>query len=227
MPHTPRVPIGSIMLSKGYLTEAELRNAQLQSRLSGEELEAVLVRMELVDEWHLASARAIQWGYPVLGRDRISQSVDADLPLTLIRAFSAVPLHYSSSAKRLVMGFVYRVDHSLLQSLEQATGCRPEPCFITPTELHYQMERLETAQENREIMLEDSMTALEMSNVVGGLALEIRARNASLSRCRDYVWMRLSGNRQMIDVLFRCRRSNVARKCDTFLTSTQGIRAAG
>jgi hypothetical protein len=47
--------------------------------------------MELVDEWHLASARAIQWGYPVLGRDRISQSVDADLPFTLMRAFSAVP----------------------------------------------------------------------------------------------------------------------------------------
>jgi hypothetical protein len=227
MPHTPRVSIASVMLSKDYLTEDELRSAQAHSRVSGEDLEAVLVRMGLVDEWHLASARAIQWGYPVLGRDRISQSVDADLPLTLMRGFSAVPLHYSSSAKRLVMGFVYRVDHSLLDSLEQVTGCRAEPCFITPTELHYQMERLEAARENREIILEDSMTAGEMANVVGGLALEIRARDVSLSRCRDYVWMRLSGKRRMIDVLFRRRRPNVARKRDNFLPSTQGIQAAG
>jgi Type II secretion system (T2SS), protein E, N-terminal domain len=227
MPHTPRASIGSVMLSKGYLTDEELRGAQAQSRVSGEELEAALVRLGLVDEWHLASARAIQWGYPVLGRDRISQSVDADLPLTLMRTFSAVPLHYSKSAKRMLMGFVYRVEHSLLHSLEQVTGCRAEACFITPTELHYQMERLEAARESREVVLEDSMTAAEMANTVGGLALEITARNVSLSRCQDYVWMRLSGKRRTIDVLFRGRRSGTVRECDTFPASGEGIRAAG
>jgi Type II secretion system (T2SS), protein E, N-terminal domain len=227
MPHTPRVSIGSVMLSKGYLTDEELRGAVAESRLNGEALENALVRLGLVDEWHLASARAIQWGYPVLGRDRISQSVDTDLPLSLIRTFSAAPLHYSKSAKRILMGFVYRVEHSLLQSIEQVTGCRTEPCFITPTELNYQMERLEAARESREVVLDDSMTAAEMANVVGGLALEITARDASLSRCRDQVWMRLSGKRRMIDVLFRGRSPGVARKCDTFMTSGEGMRAAG
>jgi hypothetical protein len=227
MPHIPRVSIASVMLSKGYLTEAELRAAQDQSRLSGEELEALLIHMELVDEWHLASARAIQWGYPVLGRDRISQPVDADLPLTLMKGFSAVPLHYSKSAKRLVMGFVCRVQHSLLHSLEQVTDCKAEPCFITPTELHYQTERLEAACVSREVVLEDSMTPTEMANVVGGLALEIRVKDVKLTRCQDYVWMRLMGKQQMIDVLFRGRRAKVARKCDTFPASARGIQAAG
>jgi hypothetical protein len=215
------------MLSKGYLTETELRSAQANSRSNGEELEELLVRMQLVDEWQLASARAIQWGYPVLGRDRVSQLVDADLPLTLIKGFSAVPVHYSSGAKRLVIGFVCRVEHSLLHSLEQVTGCRAEACFITPTELHYQMERLESSRESKEVILEDSLTATEMANVVGGVALDIKARHASLSMCRDYVWMRLSGSRRMIDVLFRSRRSNASRKCDNFLTSLQGLQAAG
>jgi hypothetical protein len=221
------VSIASVLLSKGYLTEVEIECAQAHSRLTGEDLEEVVIRMGLVDEWHLASARAIQWGYPVLGRDRISQSVDADLPLTLMKGFSAVPLHYSSSAKRLVVGFVYRVEHSLLHSLEQVTGCKAEPCFITPTELHYQMERLESGRQNGEVILEDSMTAAEMANVVGGLALDIRARDVSLSRCRDYVWMRLSGKRQMIDVLFKRRRTSIARKCDMFGLSVESIQAAG
>ncbi len=227
MPHTPRVPIGSVLLSKGYLTEEELRGALAQSRMSGEELEVELMRWGLVDEWQLASARATQWGYPVLGRDRISQSVDADVPLTLMRTFSAVPLHYSTSAKRLLVGFVYRVEHSLLHSLEQVTGCRAEPCFITPTELHYQMERLEAAQACREVVLEESMTPAEMANAVGGFALEVTARDVSLSRCKEYVWMRLSGKRRMVDVLFRGRSPSIARKCDTFLASGAGIRAAG
>jgi Type II secretion system (T2SS), protein E, N-terminal domain len=227
IPHTPRVSIGSVMLSKGYLTDGELRSAVAESRVNGEALEDALVRLGLVDEWHLASARAIQWGYPVLGRDRISQSVDMDLPLSLIRTFSAAPLHYSKSSERILMGFVYRVDDSLLRSLEQVTGCRTEPCFITPTELHYQLERLEAVRESKEVVLDSSMTAAEMANVVGGLALEITARDTSLSRCRDHVWMRLSGKRRTIDVLFRGRRSGSARKCDTFAASEEGMRAAG
>jgi hypothetical protein len=152
--------------------------------------------------------------------------VDAELPLTLMKGFSAVPLHYSSRAKRLVVGFVYRVEHGLLHSLERVTGCKAEPCFITPTELHYQIERLEAARESREVILDNSMTAAEVANVVGGLALDIRARDVSLSRCRDDVWMRLSGKRQMTDVLFRVRRASVARKCNTLGLSAESIQAA-
>ena len=226
MPHTPRVSIASVLLLKGYLTEGELACAENRSRSSGEDLETVVVGTGVVDEWQLASARAIQWGYPVLGRDRMSQSVDAELPLTLMKEFSAVPLHYSSRAKRLVVGFVYRVEHSLLHSLERVTGCKAEPCFITPTELHYQIERLEAARESREVILDNSMTAAEVANVVGGLALDIRARDVSLSRCRDDVWMRLSGKRQMTDVLFRVRRASVARKCNTLGLSSESIQAA-
>ncbi len=69
------------------------------------------------------------------------------------------------------MGFVYRVEHSLLRSLEQVTGCRAEACFITPTELHYQMERLEAAREDREIIVEESMTAAEMAKRRGRIGL--------------------------------------------------------
>ncbi len=227
MPHTPRVSIGSVMLSKGYLTAEQLRDARCQSLQNGEEIEETLVRLGLVDEWHLASARASQWGHPVLGRDRISQLVDADLPLTLMKAFSAVPLHYCKSSKRMVIGFVYRVEHSLLHSLEQVTGCQVEPCFITPTELHYQMERLEAARESKEVILDASMTAAELANVVGGLALEMRARDVSVSRCQDFVWIRLAGKQRMIDVLFQGKRPSAVRKCDTFLGSVEGIRVAG
>jgi hypothetical protein len=40
------------------------------------------------------------------------------------------------------MGFVFRVEHRLLLALEQVTGCKAEPCFITQTEFEEQMARL-------------------------------------------------------------------------------------
>ncbi len=224
MPHSPRLSIGLVMLSKGYLSDEQLRFAVAQSQLSGEELEVVLVQLGLANEWQLAAARAVQWGYPVLGRDRISRSVDAAIPLTLLRNFSAVPLHYSSTAKRLLLGFVNRVENSLLHSVEQVTGCRAEPCFITPTEFREQMERLTTAENYTEVVVEDALTPAQTAKAVGGLAVEIGAREASFAYCRNYAWMRLSGKRGTMDVLFQGRNAVEAERSETFLVSGEHIR---
>ncbi len=227
VPHSPRMPIGSVMLAKGYLTREELQFALAQSRRNGEELETTLIRLSAVDEWQLASARAMQWGYPVLGRDRVSHAVTADVPVSLMRTFSAAPLHYSTSAQRLVVGFVYRVEHSLLHALEHATGCRAEPCFITPTAFNYQMERMQCDETYREVVLQDSWTPEEMAKTVGRFALEVTAREASLSHCQGYLWMRLAGKRRTIDVLFRGRTARKVQYCDTLPTSVEGMRAIG
>ncbi len=228
-PHRPRMPIGSVMLAKGYLSEDELRAALLQSQRSGEELETFLIRSGMADEWQLASARAMQWGYPVLSRDRmvqLVQSLDGDLPLRMMSSFSAVPLHYSVSARRLVVGFVYRVEHSLLHALEQATGCRAEPCFITPAAFHERTRRMPTAgcagqaeplggERYREMILEEAMSPAEVARMAARLALEITARESRLNQCRQYLWLRLSGRRRTVDVLFRSRSSPRVQDCDT------------
>ena len=227
MPHNPRLSVGLAMLSKGYLSDEQFRFASAESQMTGEELESVLVRLGWADEWQLASARAAQWGYPVLGRDRISQSVDADIPITLLRSFSAVPLHYSIHARRLLLGVVYRVEHALLHSIEQVTGCRAEPCFITPTEFRYQMERVTAAQDRREVVLDDSLTPAEMAKTLGGFALEVVARDASLTHCQNYLWTRLSGKRRSIDVLFQSRRSVEINKRADLWSSAEEIRSAG
>ena len=227
MPHNPRLSIGLVMLSKGYLTDEQFRLALAQSQSTGEELESVLVRLGWADEWQLASARAAQWGYPVLGRDRISQSVDADIPMTLLRSFSAVPLHYSTHARRLLLGFVYRVEHTLLQSIEQITGCRTDPCFITPTEFRYHIERMTAAQNSSEVVLDHSLTPEEMAKALGGFALDVVAREACLAHCQNYLWARLSGKRRSIDVLFQSRRSIEINMREDLWPSQEEIRSAG
>lgn len=203
MPYNPRLSIGLVMLSKGFLTDEQLRFAMTESQLRNEELEASLLRLGLVNERQVTAARAAQWGYPLLGRDRVGQFVEADIPPTLLRNCSAAPLHYSATTKRLLLGFVNRVEHSLLDALEQITGCRVEPCFITPTEFREQIARLTAAPGYEEVFLEDPLTPSQMAKAIGGFAVEIAAKEGSFTRYRNYVWTRLSGKRRKIDVLFR------------------------
>lgn len=203
MPHSPRLSIGLVLLSKGFLTDDQLRFAVATSQQHGEELEVTLVHLGLANEKQLAMARAAQWGCPVLGKESIRQPVDADIPTTLLRACWAAPLRYSHDGKKLLMGFVYRVEHRLLFALEEVTGCRAEPCFITQTEFEEQMARLTVVPEFHEVVYNEPQTPKQMANTVAGLAIEAVARKASFVQCRNYFWTRLIGRRRTIDVLFR------------------------
>lgn len=225
MPHHPRLSIGLVMLSKRYLTDQQLRSAVAESQVRGEELEAALLRLGLASEKQLTAARAAQWGYPVMGHERTSYIIQSDIPFRLLRSCSAVPLHFSPAARRLVLGFVYRVDHGLLSSLEQITGFRAEPCFITPTEFAEQIEKLTSVPAFEEVVFDDLKTPTQMGKLVGGFAVEVRAREARFAHCRDYAWTRLSGKSRTIDLLFRIKGIRTRRAGEDPISGT--VRSAG
>ena len=168
-------------------------------------METALLRLGLASERQLTAARAAQWGYPVLGQERMGHFVQSDIPFQLLRSCSAVPLHNSPAAKRLFLGFVYRVDHGLLNSLEQMTGFRTEPCFIAPAKFTEQMAKLVPVPELEEVVFDDLKTPAQMGKTVGGFAVEIGAKDVRFAHCRDYAWTRLAGKRRTVDLLFRIK----------------------
>jgi hypothetical protein len=223
MRHSPRLSIGLIMVSKGYLTADQLRSVTTESQSRREELEVTLVRLRMANERQITAARAAQWGYPVLGQDRIGQTIECDIPPTLLRTYSAVPLHFSMAARRFLLGFVYRVEHSMLNSLEVVTEFRAEPCFITPTEFREQTERIITASDTEEVVFEDRMAPAHMAKNIGGFAVEIAAKEAHLVRCREYVWARLTGKGRKVDILFRVAGSPDAARTPRIKTRSNVI----
>jgi hypothetical protein len=208
MPRSPRLSLGLALLSKGYLTEEQLRFASLRSERRNQAFEVTLQECGLATDKQIAAARAVQWGYPVLAREHIGHPVQADLPQMLMRACSAAPVHYSAKGKRLVLGFVDRVEHSLLQAIEQMTGCRAEPCFITPAEYSEQLERMTPAPNYDEVSVEQPGTPAQMGRVLGGQAVEIAATEAHFAQCRSFGWVRLDGKRGTSDVIFHFRGSS-------------------
>jgi hypothetical protein len=207
MPRNPRLSLGLALLSKGYLTEDQYRSAVMRSERRGESLETTLMERGFASEKQLSAARAAQWGYPVLAHELSGLTVEADLPASLLRAHRAAPIHYSGKPKRLVLGFVDRVEHGLLQSIEQITGCRAEPCFITPAEFEEQMERLTVASGYQEAAIDDPGTLAQMGRTLGGWAVEIAAQEASFAKCNSSAWIRISGKRGTVDVIFALKNA--------------------
>lgn len=201
-PAQPRLSLGLVMLAKEFLTEDQLRSATARAERRGETLEMTLKKMGLATDKQLAAARAAQWGCPVLADDCAGHPVQADIPRTLLREFQAVPLHYSAQSKRLVLGFVQRVEHGLLGSIEEMSGCRAEACLLTPAEFEEQMERVTFPPDYEEVAMEKPGTPAQMAKTLGGLALEVTARAASFVQCRSWVWARVTGKRRTVDVLF-------------------------
>lgn len=207
MPRNPRLSLGLALLAKGYLTEDQLRGAVARSKRMGEDLETTLLSSELTTEKQLAAARAVQWGYPVLSQELVCQTVETDLPQSLLRSCGTVPIHYVKG-QRLVLGFVHRVDHGILQSIEQMTGLRAEPCFITPLEFSKQMELMTAASGYEEVLVEDAGVVTQMARTLGGFAAEISAEEAGFTRCNGSIWARITGKHKTVDVIFSLRKAS-------------------
>ena len=227
MRRTPRLSIGLVLLSKGHLTDGQLRSAMAESQRHGESLEATLVRLGLATERTIVAARAAQWGCPVLAQDREAQHVESDIPPTLLQCCSAVPLHYSFTARRILLGFVYRVEHSLLNALDLVSDLRAEPCFIAPSEFKEQTRRVMAAPNYEEVVFEETQTLTQMARNVGGFAAEIAVREARFARCRDYIWTRLTGRKGKIDLLFRVESATQAGKKAISPILQKNIRSVG
>jgi hypothetical protein len=202
MPRNPRLSLGLALLAKGFLTEGQLRLAVDQSHFNGEDLENTLLRLGWANDKQLAAARAAQWGYPVLSQERPGHRVEVDIPQAVLWSFSVAPLFYSASAKRLVLGFVERVDHSLLLSIEQVTGCRAEPCFLTQAEFADQMLCVVAPAGYREVVIEEPGEPGQMARTLGRCAQDVAVTDADFVQCKGWVWARLTGKRGTVDVLF-------------------------
>ena len=209
-PSNPRLSLGLVLVAKGYLTAEQIRTATNRSRWLREDLDTTLLRMRLVSERQLAAARSAQWGLPVLFREHIHNEVQTDIPRSMLTAFSAVPLHYSASAKRVLLGFASRVDHSFLEAIERVTGCRTLSCFITATDFAQQMEKITGFPDHTEVLINEPDTPGEMAATICRSAARIAATEAEFAHCRGHIWARLVGEQGKVDVICRLRNAGKA-----------------
>jgi hypothetical protein len=203
--HISRMPLGLILINHGLLTIDQLRQATSEQKEAGDEIGELLVRQGLLTEKQVTATRATQWGCPVFAVPPHSVGVAVKIPLALLQIYSMIPVHYVVAMNLLLVGFVHRVEYGLLYAIEQMTGCKTRPCFVTPSDFRVQMQLREQLTEPllKEIIFERIQTPAEMARILCSSSLEIEADVASIGKCREYLWARLKSDSEAVDLLFK------------------------
>ena len=207
--HVSRMPLGLIFVSRGLLTSAQLREAVDEQKESGEEVGEILMRKGVVSEAQVTAARAAQWGCPVFAVPQRAMETEIRIPEALIHFHSAIPLHYVTATKRLLVGFVDGVEYGLLYVIERMTGCKTQPCFITPSDFQSQIELRQLAQQRcgdtilKDLTYQDTQTPAEMARILCSHVVEFEADEVIICRYREHFWMRLKCGLRDVDLIFK------------------------
>lgn len=197
-----RVPLGLTLLTRGHLSEPQLKTALDQHRATGVRLGDVVQHLGFATEDQVTSAVAAQWGHPVFPL-RTTADAPVCVPTRLLELKRMLPVHYVSASKRLLIGFADGVDYRFLDAIRQVLGCAPSPCIIAASEYRRRLETLVAQTRGKEVVFDAESSPQEMAHVIRNYAVQINAEEMRFATCCDHLWTRLKGRRHQMDILFR------------------------
>lgn len=203
-----RMPLGLSLMSRGLVTQTQFKQAADEQKEVGGEIGELLVRHGSVSEEQVTAVRATQWGCPVFDVQKYVVRTRIQIPAVLTRVYSAIPLHFVEATKLLLVGFVHGIDYGLLYAIEQVTGFKTQPCFVTPSDFQTQLQEMEQSQQksenssHREVKFEDVRTPAEIARILCEYGVDLEADEAAIGKCKDLLWARLNCGTKEIDLLF-------------------------
>ena len=199
-----RLPLGLVLLSRGHVSNAQLRSAlQAQQESSGKRIGEWLEEMGFASERQITAAVGIQWACPVLPDSAISpQSLRTLLPLPLLENFRMLPVHFTRE-RVLYVAFSEGVDYTALYTIEQAMDCRTEACLVGRSSMNSALLQLAGEPRAGDFVFERGHDDQEMARITCGCAIKLGAHSVRIVACGDYVWARLETSAQPANLLFR------------------------
>jgi len=204
--HSSRVPLGLLLLSRGILTSEQLRLALDHQRMADLDFGTAAQQLGFVTQEQVTAAVAAQWACPVFQLGERPPVVQIRIPRQFLDMYRMLPVHYAENERRLMIGFVRSVQHQVLYTIGHITSCTVVPCFITPREYELHINSPSTAfLRDRELVVDQIVESAEMARVTTNYVVKLAAEKVRLGKCRDYLWVRIWGHKQEMDLLFRVR----------------------
>jgi hypothetical protein len=197
-----RMPLGLLLVSRGVLTEEQLKVSLERQRASGGNIGEIVQELGFATEQHVTAAVAAQWGCPVFALEDRRPPNQVRIPRRLLEHYGMLPVHYSDIGRRLMVGFVTRVQHHVLYTIEQITACKATPCFVAASDYRRGLHAFNSTSPENEIVFDRANSTLEIIRMIRSYVNQSGAAQARFGMCRDYLWVRVIG-RHEIDLLFR------------------------
>lgn len=201
-----RMPLGLELVSRGIISSEQLALALRKQAAEQINLGEAAQQLGFVTPEQVTAAVAAQWSCPVFSLAGRRLSMTIQIPQPLLQAFEMLPVHFVEADKRLMIGFVSRVEYQVLSTVERITGCDAVPCFITAPEYRAAMQQLSRTKCENEVIFDRSMDSGEIARMSRNYAVQLAAREVRFGLCHSYFWLRIFNSRQETDLIFRTQR---------------------
>ena len=172
---THRLPLGLLMLSRGELTNSQLRHTlQEQQRHTGRRIGECMQELGYVSEPQVTAVLALQWCCPVL-KTLPKQLIDCDVPLGLLRRFQMLPVHFSAATRDLHIAFADDIEYPALVAIEKMLGCKTQACLTTSSGLQAAFERMEQQSVPLQKEFTGARAPHDMTRIISSYAAKLAA----------------------------------------------------
>jgi hypothetical protein len=196
------MPLGLLMLSRGFVNEAQVQAALLTQREEQcDKIGQWLQRLGFATERQVVTALGLQYATPVLAfpAEIVPQRI---LPIELLKSLRIMPVRLSTSQHLLYIAFCSPVDYTLLQSIEKMTDYRTSACLISDA----CMGKLLARAEEREISGSQYFARMsdpdEVARITLSYASRVGATEIRFVKCNSLVWVRLHRHGKNSDLIF-------------------------
>lgn len=220
-----RIPLGLLLLSRGRLTNSQLRTALEAQRTNrhgriGEWLES----LGFATEQQITAALGVQWSCPVLQSSAIADSTCARmLPLRLLQSFRMLPIQFVASTRIFYLAFSDGLDYTALYAVEQMLHCRTEACLTNRSMLEQGLERIAHEPRQGDLHFEGCHGAQEMARITCDYVIKLGAEEVQVVGCGEYVWTRLESQSNFSNLLFRCPVSELDKPAESPRVNTFSV----
>jgi len=188
-PHQHRIPLGLVMLERGWITSQQLRRALTAQRSGGRlRLGEWLVKQGATTELLVSRALSLQWGCPVLPASGLIPRPEL-LPRLFVEAFGAVPVQ-DSSGRVLYLGFEQTVDTALAFAAERIAGKRVE-CGIVPSSSYFELLGRVGEQRFPQVQVAEAVSESAAAYLLAKSIEREQPIDSRLVRTHEWLWLRM------------------------------------
>jgi hypothetical protein len=189
--HRHRVPLGLLMLEKGWITQEQLRAAVEAQKNAGDgRLGEWLVRQKAVSESQVTRALSLQWSCPVLPIEfHDSASLAGVMPRLFLDAFGSFPFRLAAG-KVLYLAFEESLDPVLALAVDRMNGLRVVSGIVQESLFRPAHSRMMAAK-FPPLELMESVSETPAAYVLARSIERHRPVASRLIRVHDCLWLRM------------------------------------
>ena len=224
-----RVPLGLLMISRGQLTNPQLRLALEAQRADGRHrLGEWLEKLGFATEQQVTVALARQWACPVLSPTAtLDPTCTRLLPYCLLERSRMLPVQFVASTRTFHLAFCDGIDYVALYAIEQMLDCHTQPCLATRSSVARTLRQLGHERRPGDMLFEGWREPSDLARITCGYVLKLGASDVRLMGCGDFIWARLSIGLEIANLLFHRPRNFSSSDSPGFEASSAAFPVAG